>query len=66
LETVIGWIRSGELPAANVARRGATRPRFRIDPTDLAAFLAARRPDAPLAVKPTRRRKQTAGVIEFY
>jgi hypothetical protein len=65
-ETVIGWIRSGELIGSNVAKPSCTRPRFRVDPTDLAAFLAARRPDAPPAVKPARRRKQMAGVIEFY
>jgi len=66
-ETVISWIRSGELPAANVARRGCRRPRYRVDPADLAAFLAARRPDAPPpTAKAARRRRQQAGVIEFY
>ncbi|MGH7169367.1 MAG: helix-turn-helix domain-containing protein [Gemmataceae bacterium] len=66
-ETVIGWIRSGELPAANVAKRGCRRPRYRIAPEDLEAFLATRRPDAPArAAKPSRRRKQESGVIQYY
>lgn len=65
-ETVIGWIRSGELAAANVARRGCRRPRYRVAPENLKAFLAARRPDAPPPrTRPQRRRKKEA-VIEFY
>ncbi len=65
-ETVRHWITSGELHAANLARRGCIRPRYRVDPADLEAFLAARRPDAPPTAMPTRRRKQESGVIEFY
>jgi len=65
-ETVRGWITGGELPAANLARRDCVRPRYRVDPADLEAFLAARRPGAPPPTKQVRRRKQEAGVIEFY
>jgi excisionase family DNA binding protein len=64
-ETVIGWIRDGELRAANVARRGCRRPRYRVDPADLEAFLAARRTNAPPPVRAARR-KQDGGVIAFY
>jgi len=66
-ETVRAWIVAGELPAANLARRGCVRPRYRIDPSDLAAFLAARRPDAtPEPSRGKHRRRQAEGVIEFY
>lgn len=41
-ETVCGWIKSGELKAINLARRGAMKPRFRISPESLAAFELAR------------------------
>ena len=41
-ETLIGWIRSGELPAVDFARCGASRPRFRIKREDFDAFLARR------------------------
>jgi excisionase family DNA binding protein len=65
-ETVRLWITSGELPAANVAKRSCRRPRYRVAPEDLETFLAARRPNAKLAATPTRRRKQESGVIAFY
>jgi hypothetical protein len=64
-ETVIGWIRGGELIASNVAKRSCRRPRYRVDPADLEAFLAARRPNAPFTPK-VRRRRQENGVIAFY
>ena len=34
-DKVLNWIRSGELRAIDVANRGSTRPRYRIDPGDL-------------------------------
>ena len=37
-ETVIAWIRSGELAAIDLARRGSLRPRYRISPEALATF----------------------------
>ena len=63
-ETVIAWIRAGELPAVDFARRGAMRPRFRIKRDDFDAFLA-RRAVVPKA-KPTPRRRPPADVIEFF
>jgi len=65
-ETVIGWIRAGELPAIDVSSRpGVGRPRFRIDPADLAMFDARRQVVTP--AKPTRRRrKRNPDVIEFF
>jgi hypothetical protein len=64
-ETVIGWIRDGELIASNVAKRSCRRPRYRVDPADLEAFLASRRPNSPATTKAARR-KQERGVIAFY
>jgi hypothetical protein len=64
-ETVIGWIRDGELIASNVAKRSCRRPRYRVDPADLEAFLATRRPNAPSTSR-ARRRRQESGVIAFY
>ena len=62
--TVIHWIRSGQLHAIDVSRQGSRRPRFRIDPTDLAIFEAAR--SATPARKPTRRWRKDPNVIQFF
>jgi hypothetical protein len=65
VHTVLGWIRAGELKAINVGRQpGARKPRWRITQAALDAFEALRTPAAPQPV--ARRRKQPAGVIEFY
>lgn len=65
VHTVLGWIRSGELAAVNVGRNpDARKPRWRITQAALDAFEAARTPTAP--APRVRRRKQTAGVVEFY
>lgn len=56
-ETVVNhWIRGGELLAVNFARKGATRPRFRIRREDLKSFLR-RRSTLP-QVKPASRRRR--------
>ena len=63
--TVLGWIRSGELRAVNVGRHLDTKkPRWRITQEALETFELARTASAP--PPRTRRRKQPAGVIEFY
>jgi excisionase family DNA binding protein len=51
-EKVIGWIDGGELRAVNLSA-GEVRPRWRIMPEDLAAFLASRAntPDPKQATK---------------
>ncbi len=60
--TIYGWIRSGELKAANLAAIAGRRPRFRIAPDDLAAFLARRAAGVLVEQKPrARRQKQSAG-----
>lgn len=63
--TVLGWIRSGELGAINVGRRqGTKKPRWRITAEALATFELLRTTTPPLPR--TRRRKQSTNVIEFY
>lgn len=49
--TVIGWIRSGQLKASNLAK--AARPKYVIEKEALSEFLRMRRPEPPL----TRRRR---------
>lgn len=41
-ETVVGWIRAGELRGADVARRGSVRPRFKVRRDDFDEFLSRR------------------------
>jgi transposase len=53
--TVIEWIRSGQLKAANIAT--GPRPRFVIKPEDLATFLDNRQPMPPAPRR--RHRPQT-------
>ncbi len=62
-ETVIGWIRSGELPAVDFARRGALRPRFRVNRDDLDRFM--RRRSVSTAAEPLSRRRPEAGVTQY-
>jgi transposase len=64
-QTVLGWIRTGELKAINVSRRaGAKKPRWRITDAALAAFEALRTANPPPSK--SLRRKRPADVIEFY
>lgn len=61
-ETVIGWIRSGQLKASNLA--SGIRPRFAIRPADLDAFLLSRQPQPP-AQRVRRRTPITSGYRRF-
>jgi excisionase family DNA binding protein len=54
--TVANWISNGELRASNLARRGSTRPRWRIHRADLESFLAARAAIPRHEQAPKRRR----------
>ena len=61
-ETVIGWVRSGQLPGFDVSRPAARRPRFRITEAALADFIARREIKPPtLAV---RRKRKPATVSD--
>jgi hypothetical protein len=63
---VLAWIRSGELRAINVAaKRAAIKPRWRINPDNLAAFEAARA-CSKSEPTPRRQRKNGAQVIEYF
>lgn len=64
-ETVLAWIRSGELHAIDVARRGCRRPRYRISEADLVEFEASRAVQPP--AQPVRRRRSAlAGIKQYY
>jgi excisionase family DNA binding protein len=58
-ETVIGWIRSGELKAANVGK-GKKRPRYRIEPEALAEFQRKKMPEVT-PTQPVKRRRKSLG-----
>lgn len=62
--TVREWIRSGELPGVNLASDTATRPRFRVRPEDLDAFLERRSVSPP--PEPRRRRRKPTTATEYY
>ncbi len=64
-DSVLAWIRSGELKAMNVARSAKSkRPSWRISPEALAAFEAARTPEPP--APRAKRRAKHAGIVQFY
>jgi excisionase family DNA binding protein len=66
-DKVLSWIRSGELPAINVARRAGGRARYRVDAADLAEFLQRRRVRPTANVARARRKRMSIGdVIEFF
>lgn len=52
---ILGWIKSGELQAINIATKVARRPRYRISHEAVAAFEEAR--SANRKPKPRRRRR---------
>jgi excisionase family DNA binding protein len=52
-ETVIEWIKAGQLKGANVGK-GMQRGRYRILPSDLDAFLRSRQPERPDARSPRK------------
>lgn len=64
-QTILAWIRRGELRAINVGRRpGAKKPRWRVTQEALADFELARTPAPP--PPRTRRRRQQVEAVEFY
>jgi excisionase family DNA binding protein len=62
-DKVMGWIRSGELPAINTASVRCGKPRYVILPHHLAEFERRRQAASPPG--PQRRRRQPAA-IDFY
>jgi hypothetical protein len=63
--TVLGWIRTGELRAVNVARKPGGKPKWRVTAEALATFEQLRTPTPP-APKGRRRKRTDVGVIAFY
>jgi len=65
-DKVLGWIRTGELRALNVATRLGGRPRYSVDEEDLVAF-EKRRQVQPQGRQHTRRQRPgVSNVIEFF
>ena len=61
LDTVLAWIHRGELPAINVAKRPATRPRYRVKASDFEAFQEKRA--AKVAVPSPHHRRSYEGLV---
>ena len=59
-ETVVGWIESGQLKGSNLATD--YRPRYVVEPDDLAKFLESRQPQ-PLV--PRKAKTQKSGYRKF-
>ncbi|MCA8995034.1 MAG: helix-turn-helix domain-containing protein [Planctomycetaceae bacterium] len=64
-DKILDWIRSGELPAMNLAATQNGRPRYRIDQDGIDTFKRRRANHSPTP-KQTRKRKPPADVIEFF
>lgn len=62
-DKVHAWIRSGELAACDLSERRGCRPRWRVDPADLDAFLSRRRAQPPA---PRQRRLRTRPEVPEY
>jgi hypothetical protein len=63
-DRVRAWIKSGELPAVNVAVARCGKPRFVVLPHQLAEF--TRRRAAGTVPKPPKRRRPPAGAVDYY
>lgn len=57
-ETVIGWIKSGQLKASNIGK-GSQKPRYRITPDDLATFLKKQQPEPPRTARKATPKKSS-------
>lgn len=66
-DAVLGWIKSGELRAIDVARsRTRKLPRWRISPTDLELFEEARAAKPHVHPPPKPRKNIASDVIQFF
>lgn len=61
-EKVLGWIRRGELRAINVS--DGNRPRYRINPDDLEAFLNRREVQPPPRIQRRSRTPPDGGPLD--
>ena len=62
---IIGWIRSGELPAIDASTRRNQRPRYLIDRAAIEAFERSRAVVPPPSPAP-RRKRAASGIVEFF
>ena len=63
---VLGWVKSGELAAVNLAAKTLGRPRYRISPQALDDFLAGRQANPPEEAPARPRLRKAVGWIERY
>jgi len=64
IDVVLAWIKSGQLRATDVSRAAGKKPRWRIAPSDLAAFEETRS-STPMP-KPQRRRRKAETPVKEY
>jgi len=64
VDKLLHWINTKELPATNVATHRSSRPRWRVNQSDLEAFLAAR--SNRLNAITTRRRQRTPSRVKEF
>ena len=62
---ILGWIRSGQLEALNVASRQGGRPRWTVTPESLARFEAARSSAATVRLPRARRQRKPTDYREY-
>jgi hypothetical protein len=62
---IIIEIRAGRLAAIDLATPGSKRPRYRISPEAIEAFLASRQVRPPVP-KPPRRRRMATATKEYF
>jgi excisionase family DNA binding protein len=66
-DTVIAWVKNGELKGANLAIKPNGRPRYSIDVADLREFEERRRVQPQTRVSRGRRARTTPkDVVEFF
>jgi len=65
-DKILRWIKTGEIKAINVAQKVGGRPRYRIDPVDLAAFEARRLVRIQSSASVRRRKHAVQNVVEFF
>jgi hypothetical protein len=64
-DKILGWIRSGELLATNVAASQGGRPRYRIDAEAIRSFQQRRSNHTPAPVR-ARPKRASPDVIQFF
>ena len=62
-DTVLAWIRGGELKASNLNKKGK-RPRWAVTRTELSEFLKKRQPEAKQ--QQTKRHRDLDDVTEYF